>query len=181
MSYNQLSNPEKWIIKGIPALFIIGSFLHFAYEFSGNLLWVGAFAPVNESIWEHLKLAMIPMVLWFGIYYVVKSKRYNINKNKWYSANLASLVIYMLFSVSFYYTYTEAFGFKSLFMDILDFFLSIMAGQFTALKIYKKSRTARASISILLIGLLVFTFVIFTFYPPHIPLFMDMNKLKYGI
>lgn len=39
------TGPEKWILKGIPILFIIGTVLHFTYD----LLWknplVGSFRP----------------------------------------------------------------------------------------------------------------------------------------
>lgn len=36
---------------------------HSAYEFLGENKIVGLFAPMNESVWEHLKLAFYPMVV----------------------------------------------------------------------------------------------------------------------
>lgn len=36
---------------------------HFAYEFLGENKIVGLFAPINESVWEHLKLTFYPMVV----------------------------------------------------------------------------------------------------------------------
>lgn len=42
---------------------LLGVFLHFAYELSGENPIVGLFALVNESIWEHLKLIFFPMLV----------------------------------------------------------------------------------------------------------------------
>lgn len=36
---------------------------HSVYEFLGENKIVGFFAPINESVWEHLKLAFYPMVV----------------------------------------------------------------------------------------------------------------------
>jgi hypothetical protein len=44
----------NWQIFGIFFILIIGSMLHFLFEWSGYLLPVGAIAAVNESVWEHL-------------------------------------------------------------------------------------------------------------------------------
>lgn len=40
----------------------LGTILHFTYELSKNNALVGAFSSINESTWEHLKLAFFPMV-----------------------------------------------------------------------------------------------------------------------
>lgn len=40
---------------------ILGVVLHFTFEWSNNNILVGTFSPVNESIWEHLKLLFFPM------------------------------------------------------------------------------------------------------------------------
>jgi len=53
----------------IGAIFIIllGSLLHFTFEWSNKFWLVGIFSAVNESAWEHLKLAVIPALLWMLI------------------------------------------------------------------------------------------------------------------
>ena len=61
-------------------LFVVlfGVFLHFAYELSGNNPIVGLFAPVNESVWEHLKLLFFPM-LTLTIWDLFITNRNNLN------------------------------------------------------------------------------------------------------
>jgi hypothetical protein len=45
---------------GIVFIIFLGSALHFTFEWSGNQPAVGIFSAVNESVWEHLKLAFWP-------------------------------------------------------------------------------------------------------------------------
>jgi ethanolamine utilization microcompartment shell protein EutS len=63
----------------VGAVFIVflGSALHFTYELSGKLVFVGAFSAVNESVWEHLKLAFWPSLIWMLIEYVPLKKQTN--------------------------------------------------------------------------------------------------------
>lgn len=181
IKYKNLSKPEKWLILGIPALFIIGSVMHFVYDLTGQLALVGAFAPVNESIWEHLKLILLPMIGWWYIYYAVNCKKHHINKEKWFFANVISIIVSMKIVVAFYYTYTYAFGIHSLALDIFDLLLGLIAGQFLGLHIFKYSKGVKIQVSVCILILLVAAFVIFTFNPPHLPLFKDSLSGQYGI
>ena len=38
----------KW---GILLAALMGVFLHFLYDLTGNSVWAGLFSPVNESVW----------------------------------------------------------------------------------------------------------------------------------
>lgn len=53
---------------------ILGTILHFTYEWSGNNNLVGIFSSVNESTWEHLKLAFYPMLITSIIRFLYISK-----------------------------------------------------------------------------------------------------------
>jgi hypothetical protein len=41
-----------------------GMLLHFVYEWSGQRKWVALIGAVNESTWEHMKIAVIPAFVW---------------------------------------------------------------------------------------------------------------------
>ena len=70
----------KLILISIPFLFILGSLLHFAYDLSKQNKIVGTFTPVNESIFEHSKLLLYPLILFWGIgYFFLKDKVNNDN------------------------------------------------------------------------------------------------------
>ena len=60
----------KILLISIPFLFVLGSLLHFAYNFSRQNKIVGIFTPVNESIIEHSKLLLYPLILFWSIGYI---------------------------------------------------------------------------------------------------------------
>lgn len=66
---------RKWHIGGFFWIVIVGSLLHFTYEWSGKSTIVGLFSPVNESLWEHLKLGYFSLTFFILIeYWVLRNK-----------------------------------------------------------------------------------------------------------
>ena len=51
------------LLAGILFTLTAGILLHFSYEWSMENPFVALFAPVNESVWEHLKLLFFPFLL----------------------------------------------------------------------------------------------------------------------
>ena len=161
---------KSYIITGIIFVSVIGTLLHFAYEWSENNVIVGVFAPVNESIWEHTKLLFFPMMLYS--YYLNKKigSQYPCIGS---SMIIGSLVGVMLIIVLFY-TYSGIIGFHVGFIDISIFFISVL---FTFLTAYKKSKSCSQDKYIIVLKIiqtvLVCMYVLFTFFPPEIPLFIE--------
>lgn len=174
---------QHWIFLGIPIIFIIGFFMHYIYEWSGNSLIVGVFAPVNESIWEHLKLSFWPMLIWWIAGYMIHGEKNNISATQWFSSCTLAELICPLVVLCFYYTYTGALGIESLILDIFSLLLGITVAQCLALHVYNNARFTKYSlcISVTILVLLAVIFAVFTFAPPHIPLFKDSLTGKYGI
>ena len=85
MAYRKLIREERWIVKGTPFLFLVGGLWHMLYEFTGKSYLIGLIAAVNESIWEHSKMVLIPAICWWSIFYVIKGKSYGIDRNKWFT------------------------------------------------------------------------------------------------
>lgn len=181
MRYKSLSPSEKWIIKGIPILFIISSLMHFLYELSGKNMFIGLISAVNESVWEHSKMVLWPVIGWWSIYYIINSKKNNININKWFTAGLIALLTALITIPTIYYFYIGAFGVEILIVDISILFLAILFGQILGFHFYKYSKGINASISIKIFIVLILVFVVFTLYPPHLPLFKDGQSGKYGL
>jgi hypothetical protein len=180
---SRVPKAEKWILLGIPALILIGFPMHYLYEWSGKLTIAGIFLPVNESIWEHLKLALWPMILWWFLWYIINEKKYAVSREKWIPSATAAVVTYLLVLLAFHYTYKGVFGFESLALDIFSFILGIILGQLLGLHIYIHSdfRISVTYIASAVLILVIAAFTLFTFAPPHIPLFKDMPTGTYGI
>lgn len=181
MSYKKLTYPERWIIKGIPLLFVIGSFMHFLYDLCGKNNIVGLIAAVNESVWEHSKMVLLPIICFWSLYYLFKGKKYNIDKNKWFSSALVSLLTALITIPMLYYFYTEAFGVELLAVDISILFVAVLFGQLLGLHFYKYSKSVCWYIPVIIFVLLIVVFMIFTYFPPEIPFFKDSVSGKYGI
>lgn len=164
-------NYKKYLIIGIPVLFIIGSIFHYIYEWSGNNFFVSLISPVNESIWEHLKLVLLPMTLYWAIFKLFNT---NVSTDKWFFSLFISLIASMLSITIFYYTYTGAFGMELLSLDIFSLFLGISIGHILGIHFYKYAISIPTSISVILILALFVVFGIFTIYPPNLPIFLSV-------
>lgn len=181
MNYKKLSYEEKGIMISIPILFVVGTAFHFLYELCGNNFIIGLFAPVNESIFEHTKLAMLPVMLWWIIYYIAKGKKYNINKNKWFTASLVSLITSILLIPFIFYFYTQAFGVESLIFDIIIFLIAVICGQLLGLHFYKHSNGFNYKFVLYIFIIIVLLYILFTLNPPTLPIFKDTSTNLYGM
>ena len=171
-------NLQRWQIMVIIICLITGTFLHFTYELSNYNQIVGLFSAVNESVWEHLKLLVFPMAI-VSVIGVFAIKKYS--KNYWLSQVLG-IITAMLFVVIFFYTYTGIIGKNIAILDIGSFVVGIILGEFVTYKILKSKKEYKAEVpSVLLLIVIILSFIIFTIYPPIIPLFEDPIYGTFGL
>lgn len=174
---------KKWILFGIPVVFILASPLHFLFDWTGRSPVIGIFTPVNESVWEHFKLTFWPLLSWWIVGYFLLRKNNKISARKWFVSCAISIFICNLFILSFFYISTGAFGIESLALDILSLFLGLVIGQFLALHIYQHANPGKGTffLSVLFLLVMAAIFILFTFAPPEFPLFLDSGTGTYGI
>ena len=96
---------------------ILGTFLHFTYEWSNENLLVGLFSAINESTWEHLKLLFFPMLITtiIGGFYFGKTI------SNFLCAKTIGIIASILFTIIFFYTYTGIIGTNFAVLNILTF------------------------------------------------------------
>ena len=169
----------KWEISGIVFVFLLGALLHFLFEWSGESRVVGLFASVNESVWEHFKQGFWPMCLFAAIEY--KFLRGHVNN--FFTAKAAAVYLIPIITGLVFYAYTAIIGEEILIVDILIFLVAVIVGQLISYKILISTRLPKYTniISPVLIILLALILMLFTFYPPHLPIFLDGNTGTYGI
>ena len=157
--------------------FGLGFALHFAYEWSG-LTMVGLFCPVNESVWEHLKLAFFPLAAWWLIY----GKKTGMPVCRRVMAAAVSACAAALLILLIHYTVSGVFGREMVAVDIAALAVSLFAGQYLALRALEKERRAWAwkasAAALVLLGAMM---AVFTFCPPRLPIFLDREGGFYGI
>lgn len=159
-----------YLINGIFFTLIFGTLFHFLYEWSNYNTIIGFFMPVNESIWEHMKLVFFPMLL----YSLIIIPRL---KNSWpciiSSMSAGTLLCTVLIPVIFY-TATGIIGKHSFLLDIVTFVLSILIAFYTTYRLTLSCRIERYSFLLYaLICIFLIGFVRFSYHPPDIGLFAD--------
>lgn len=54
---------ETYTLIGILVLFVVSSLFHFLYSLTGECFIIGLFVPINESIFEHTKMVVLPIFI----------------------------------------------------------------------------------------------------------------------
>lgn len=168
-----------WQITGFIFTGIFGVILHFLYNWNNQSIIVAPFSAINESIWEHMKLLFFPMFVFalFEKHYIDQT-----TKNFW-CIKLIAIVIGTILIPVFYYTINGIFGMTPDWINILIFFVTAAISYFieTQLLVHSTIKCTYPSHALFILLLITFLFIIFTFIPPHIPLFADPITNTYGI
>lgn len=107
---------------------IIGTLLHFTYDFSNHNKVVALFSAVNESTWEHIKIAVTPFFIWS----LVDGYIYGLNPN-YFIGKALGLISIILFIPLIFYGYKFIFKKHILIIDILSFYVVILLAQYIGL------------------------------------------------
>ncbi|ACB85447.1 DUF6512 family protein [Natranaerobius thermophilus] len=105
-----------WEVAGILFVIIVGSFLHFLYELL-ELPLVGIISPVNESLFEHLKLGFWSIVFFSLIQYIFL----NDQVNNFLVAKAVAILILQSFIMLFFFSYTAITEEPIVFLDIMSY------------------------------------------------------------
>lgn len=159
---------------------ILGTILHFTYKWSGNNIIVASFSAVNESTWEHLKLAFFPMLIFSIIegFFIYKEV------NNYLESKTISIVNAMFIITVVFYSYTGILGYNTAVMNILLFTISIIVSELLSYKLFNminQSTILTKILSIIAIIVLTCYFIIFTYITPKINYFKDPVTQTYGI
>ena len=169
----------RFELVGIPFIIVVGSLLHFTFAWSGYWAPVALVAAVNESVWEHLKLAFWPSLAWSVIGYAALRPE----PSRYWPAKGISLLIAPSLIILIFYTYTAFVGRNLLALDIATFVIAIVAGQIGSAMLTRANAWPRYAIAtghVLLVCQLI-AYSTLTFYPPPHSLFEDSRNGTRGI
>lgn len=166
----------RWELSGFIITAGLGTLLHFVYEWTDNNKFAALFSAVNESTWEHLKLIFFPFALFSVIEYFIIGRQYR----GYFTVKARGVILGMLSIVVLFYTYKGITGRDFMIADIIIFISGAAAASIYSYKFMNKAKTGNIfGISAFII--LDIMFMVFTFCPPHIGLFLDPVSLTYGI
>lgn len=158
-------------------IFILNFLAHNIYKFFPND-FTAIFFPVNESIYEHMKMIFTCYFI-YSIILILISDKYK--KNNILFANLCGAVINIFIFLIVYLPVYYRFGEKMIFTLIL-LFITILLSNFIISFIYQKDDVRQFKIlSIILFPILFFFLAYFTYNPPEESFFFDPIDEIYGI
>lgn len=159
---------------------IFGSLLHFLFDWTGHSRWAAIFSAVNESYWEHIKIAITPVALLQVILFAAGGHRYPAFVP---AATIAlySLPISMVALVFAYKRFTRR---NILWLDIAVFFVIIAVAQVLFVLFLEELAATWPTIVLaaLFLAALLVALLRFTLRPPNEPdAFIDPINQLYGL
>ncbi len=122
-----MNKVQRWEILGTIFIIGFGTTLHFWFEWTGYWRPMALIAAVNESTWEHFKMAFWPGLLFALIEYPFLKEE----TNNFFVAKFAGLLVMPVITVILFYGYTSLTGTHLLWVDVIIFILSVIGGQWT--------------------------------------------------
>lgn len=168
-----------WLVVGLEtlAISVIGSFLHFTYAWSGKNKFVAVFSAVNESTWEHIKLALSGMFccMLVDVWFLGE------NPNYWIARSV-SFVVPVLVIPMIFYTYTSWTKKPILAVDISSFVVAAFLSSLVFAWILELKPVGEMGgvVSIVISLIILVAYLLLTKFPLRMFLFRDPITGQYG-
>lgn len=157
---------------------ILGTLLHFTYDFSKHNKVVGLFSAVNESTWEHIKMTLTATFICSMVDGFILGSNPN-----YFIAKLFSLLTIILLMPTIFYGYKTFTKKPVLFIDIASFYIVVICSQIMCYHILEMEPFSYIIRYFGLVGV----FALFGFYmvvtllPLENFIFKDPITNKYGL
>ncbi|MDZ4266747.1 MAG: DUF6512 family protein [Mycobacterium sp.] len=170
-----------WALAGIPVVIIGGTLLHFCFECGGRRRALAVFCPINESVWEHLKMAYWPLLAMTGLQLAVAESPPLLAATRatgFYTMGVLILGLYFLTAALLPHVTMRT----RLVMDGAIFVLAVVIGQLVSAAVPVMSeRPGVVWAGWIALFAPAAIFASTTFAPPHVELFRDQITGSYGL
>lgn len=172
-------NLKKAKIISTIGIFLLCFLFHFIYDWIPSSI-TAIFFPVNESIWEHMKL-LFSAVIFYGIIDYVILQKFNIKYNNFFTSlficAFTIIPIYLIMFLPIYYKIGE-----NMIITIGIMLLAIIISQVISYYILKANDYDKLNIiSLILIIISYIIFAYLTYNPIKSRIFFDTKDEKYGL
>jgi len=164
-----MSKPKlsKRLLTAFVLATLAGACLHFLYDLLPSLV-TALFSPVQESIWEHLKIIYWP---YLAAMLIVTGKAGRGRRGSW----LFSLLVISVALLIIAYVYHISLGGSAAFFDIGLYVVLMAVGFFLPGRLKESSgHSAPVFFLVVLLGVAI---ILFTFLPPDHILFSDLTEV----
>ena len=158
--------------------FLAGFLVHNIYSWIPNVLTT--IFPVNESLFEHMKLIYLsPIISSIILYFIFKKRGYIINNF------LFGLIVSTLFNIIiFYLVYLPLYyaNGQSMIMTLVVYFITIILSNYLYYLIIEMNDSKRLNrISFVMLFIIGFILTYLTYHPLKVDFFRDPENNTYGI
>lgn len=172
-------NLKKILTLNIFIIFGLSFLTHFVYKILPIDL-NAIFFPVNESIFEHMKMIYTTFLIDGIILYIIFKKtntKYNNFLISLFTSSLISIISFLIIWLPIYYRIGE-----NLIITLIVLLIAIILSQITSYYLLTSSNNKMLNyISLILIITCIILFAYFTYNPLYNDFFFDPIKEKYGI
>lgn len=171
-------NKKKLKIISTIIAFILCFPLHFLYDTFPNFI-TSIFSPVNESIWEHMKI-LFTSILFTGvlqkIYVTTKHLNYNNICLSNFTAALLSIPIFLSIFLPIYNIIGE-----NMIVTIIIMLITITIVEYISYKIMNKREHKLEKDTVIFAIITYIIFTVLTYYPLNINIFIDPKTNAIGV
>lgn len=177
MSMDALVTVSVWMV--VP-LILFGSLLHFVFDWTNHHRIAALFSAVNESYWEHIKIAVWPVALLHAVLFALGGYRYP----AFVPASTVALYSLPISMVGLIFLYKAIWKRNVLWLDIPVFGIVIAIAQLIFINVLQQLEPSFVTVGLAWVYLaaLFAAFMTFTVRPPVEPdVFIDPITKGYGM
>ena len=162
-----------WCVGGVFTVAILGTLLHFLYDWTGESGITKPFSAIDESTWQHMKIMYFPMLIFGAVQWFFFRKEYQC----FFTVKLIGILTGLISIPVLFYTYNGAFGKSPDWLNITIFIVADICAYAIEYMLFKRAQGGCRKVwnilslcGIVGIGIL---FVVFTYFPPNLPIFIS--------
>lgn len=171
---------KRWELAGFLVTGALGTLLHFVYDWSDGNRFLAAVSAVNESTWEHMKLLLVPFLLFAVVEFIAMGEAFR----NFFACKAAGILLGLAAIPALFYTLTGCLGELPDWANISIFFVADALAYFAGCRLLLRGslRGGAAQIAgFVLLWALLFAFVWCSYRTPQLPLFHDPVTGCYGM
>ena len=169
---------KKVKIINVVMFFALSFLWHFMYEWFPNF-FTAIFFPVNESIWEHMKI-IFGVIVFGSLISLMLMNKFKVKYNNFYVEVISKAVFGVIFYLLIFIPLYKWLG-ENMIISISLMLITYIFVELVGYKILKLNEMNIKVLPIILLVLCYIFFTLFTYYPRHNFLFFDETRLLYGI
>ncbi len=175
MQKDRIETIYKWYLYfSVLTIILLSTLNHFLYDILPGPV-TAIFAPISESLAEHVKIVFYPTLTWWCATFLLFKKSKSLSAVKWFtgafsSAFISSCLLIMLCSVAFF---ALGIGMDSFVLHILIEIVSILIGQWIGYHVYEMGKERKWLLITIgvICGVMAVLMAAFSFGVPKTPIF----------